>query len=435
MLTNTSSIVTTMRLLSMGLMIVYSTYAQSYTTVHNEAFYVPPANLSKYARGDIIRWEVEPDMDNTYFKKYGISYRVMYVSKGAAGQKIAVTAMVFIPIDSNGNQVKKKLDAVVWAHGTMGVGDNCAPSKWPQLYPVYGDWYYGNTTPASLIIQNGLAAIAPDYEGLGTPGVHPWLHNESAGNTAIDAVRAYRKLGNKAGYNTTKNWAVWGHSQGSMVARAANVLANKTAPELKFVGSVEVAGVNNVNLSASLVEQIATTTVGGYPYIGYGAQAVRSLHPQFAEENFLGSLFLQEIEVAPSVFAPLFELSADLCWDDWFYGLFDQFGFNLPMDQVLNTNFASDPIVKDWFDAMGFGGFGYNDNTLSNASGPAFMIFGETDDLFTAEFRTAYLKDLDEVGAIQYTTLIIPGANHDQALEYGEQDAINWLRKRFAAPN
>lgn len=429
-----SNIVTKLRFLSIGLMVAYSTYAQSYTTVDDEAFYVPPAKLSQYARGDIIRWEVESDMDSSYFKKYGISYRVMYVSKGAAGQKIAVTAMVFIPINSNGNQVKKNLDAVVWAHGTMGVGDNCAPSKWPLLYPVYDNWD-GNTRPPSLILQNGFAAIAPDYEGLGTPGVHPWLHQESAGNTIIDAVRAYRKLGNKAGYNTTKNWGVWGHSLGSMAARAANVLANKTAPELKFVGSVEVAGVNNVNLSASLVEQIATTTFGGYPYIGYGAQAVRALHPQFAEENFLGSLFLQEIEAAPSVFVPLFELSADLCWDDWFYGLFDQFGFNLPMDQVINADFASDPIVKDWFEAMGFGGFGYNDNTLSNASGPAFMIFGEADDLFTAEFRTAYFKDLNAVGAIKYSTLVIPGANHDQANEYGSPNAIDWLRKQFAASN
>jgi pimeloyl-ACP methyl ester carboxylesterase len=433
MLTNKLiNLVTTLRFLSIGLMAAYSTYAQSYATVNNEAFYIPPANLSQYARGDLIRWEVEPDMDYAYFAKYAVAYRVMYASKGAAGQKIAATAMIFIPfIDGNGNPIdkNKKFDAIVWAHGTTGVGDNCAPSKWPMLYPVY-EWE-GYTRPASLIIKNGFAAIAPDYEGLGTPGVHPWLHQESAGNTIIDAVRAYQKLGTKVGYKITKNWGVWGHSQGSMAARAANVLAKKTAPELKFVGSVEVAGVNNVNLSGDLIEQVATTTFGGYPYVGYGAQAIRSLNPQFVEENLLGPLYLQEIEVQPSVFVPLFELAAETCWDDWFYGSFGMFGFNPPADEVRNANFASDPVVKDWLKAMGFGGFGYNDNTLSNASGPALMIFGEIDDLFTAEMRAAYLEDLDAAGALEYSTMVIPEAGHDQSLQYSEQDAIDWLREQF----
>ncbi|KOR33342.1 hypothetical protein TI05_01545, partial [Achromatium sp. WMS3] len=171
------------------------------------------------------------------------------------------------------------------------------------------------------ILENGYAAVAPDYEGLGTPGLHPWLHHESAGNTIIDGIRAYRNLATAVGsFTTTDRWGVWGHSQGAMAARAANVLANDTAPELTFVGSVEVAGINNVNITEEFLENTLArkTLVGRYkgpfrlfPFWGYGAMSILALNPTtFDVTTLLGPVFLQEVEVAPNVSVPLYQLAA-----------------------------------------------------------------------------------------------------------------------------
>jgi dienelactone hydrolase len=400
-------------------------YAQAYLPVGSEAFYVPPADLSGYERGDIIRWETEPGMDAS-LTQYGTPYRIMYVSKGASGQKIAVTGMVFIPVKDKG-----PLDAVVWAHGTVGLGDNCAPSKWPLLYPVYNWPNY--SLPTKRILKEGYAAIAVDYEGLGTPGLHPWMHAESAGNTIVDSVRAYSNLAAEVGYQTTHRWGVWGHSQGALAARAANVLANQAAPDLAFVGSVEVSGFNNANVSADFVENAVTRALGAFPYLGYSAHAIRSLYPGFEVTNLLGPLFLEEVEVQPGVAVPLFELAGELCYEDWFFGLIDMVGLDLPADVIRNPDYLSDPVAQEWIADIAFGGFGLDDHTLVPASGPAYIITGESDDLYPPSMQAAYLEDLSLTGALEYDTLVAPKSNHDEALEKRESQAINWLRAQFGA--
>lgn len=405
--------------------LVPAAYAEEdYLPVADEAFYVPPTDLSGYERGDLIRWETEPDMDASLTER-GTPYRVMYVTKGSSGEKIAATGMVFIPIKN-----KKPLDAVVWAHGTVGVGDSCAPSKWPLLYPTYRWPTYG--IPTREILNEGFAAIAPDYEGLGTPGLaHPWMNAESAGNAIIDSVRAYRNLAAKADYEITNRWGVWGHSQGAFAARAANILANQVAPELSFVGSVEVSGIDNADISNEFVENVAVTALGAFPYLGYAAHGVRALYPEFEPKNFLGPLFLQEVEIEPGVSVPLFELAGELCYEDWIFGLLDMVGFDLPDDVIRNPNYVSDPATQKWVTDIAFGGFGIDDYTLESASGPAYIIVGELDDLFSPSMKKAYLKGLDLTDGIKYQIVAVPDSGHDVVLEETVKDTLKWLSKRF----
>ncbi len=35
-----------------------------------------------------------------------------------------------------------------------------------------------------------MSVVAPDYEGLGTPGIHPYLNLSSAAKSALSAVQA-----------------------------------------------------------------------------------------------------------------------------------------------------------------------------------------------------------------------------------------------------
>ena len=53
-----------------------------------------------------------------------------------------------------------------------------------------------------------------DYEGLSTPGPHPYLNGEAVADDVVDAVRASRQLG----VPTTGRWVVAGFSQGGHAA-------------------------------------------------------------------------------------------------------------------------------------------------------------------------------------------------------------------------
>lgn len=123
------------------------------------------------------------------------------------GGETEANALLFIP---QGTAPEGGWPVVVWAHGTTGVADGCAPSR---DYDQYEDKEY----PAALLAQ-GFAVLAPDYEGLGAPGVHPYLSLDSQGRSVIAAVQAAHR---QTQHSLSTVWAVVGHSQGGFAALAA----------------------------------------------------------------------------------------------------------------------------------------------------------------------------------------------------------------------
>ena len=92
------------------------------------------------------------------------SIKVMtYNMTNVQGKTANATAMVLFP---KAPQPKDGYRVVVWEHGTVGVGDGCAPSK-NAINPRF-------KILAENLLAAGYVIIAPDYEGLGTPGVHPY---------------------------------------------------------------------------------------------------------------------------------------------------------------------------------------------------------------------------------------------------------------------
>lgn len=102
-----------------------------------------------------------------------------YQMPNVAGKSAEATAMVIFP-----KSVKPKngWPVVVWTHGTVGVGDACAPSN-----NSINDNF---AVLANSLLKAGYVVIAPDYEGLGTPGIHPYLNLKSEANSVIYAVHA-----------------------------------------------------------------------------------------------------------------------------------------------------------------------------------------------------------------------------------------------------
>ena len=153
-----------------------------------------------------------------------------YKMLGVNGKEVQATSLVFTPktpVPKDGWPI------VIWAHGTTGVADICAPSSLALGSDV--------KNMISKFLAEGYVVVAPDYEGLGSAGDHPFLNVKSEAYSITDAVVAARNwLGTKA----SKQWVTVGHSQGGQAALGAAQYASRA--QLNYKGTVAVAPASNL---------------------------------------------------------------------------------------------------------------------------------------------------------------------------------------------
>jgi dipeptidyl aminopeptidase/acylaminoacyl peptidase len=191
------------------------TSASAVTTI--PAFYTVPAHIPSTA-GAIIKYQriSAPGVDAA------ATYRIMYVSKTVANKPVAVTGLIFVPFakaPAGGYPV------VSWGHGTDGMADVCAPSLQPS----------SAVPEINLLLQQGWVVTASDYQGLGTPGLLPYLVGEVAARNAVDIVRAAHNLKR---IHASTNYVVWGHSEGGQTAMFSLHIGAAYAPDLHLKGVV-----------------------------------------------------------------------------------------------------------------------------------------------------------------------------------------------------
>jgi pimeloyl-ACP methyl ester carboxylesterase len=170
---------------------------------------------------------------------------VLYSSRTPQGAKDTISGSVSVP---KGKPPKGGWPVITWAHGTTGVADICAPSR-DGLDPsaVTGETYINGDLNAWL--RAGYAVLRTDYEGLGTPGKHPYLIGTSEGRSVVDIVAAARQLDP----NISKRYLIAGHSQGGHAALFAAGLANSWQPKLKLRGTVAFAPASHILDQAALL--------------------------------------------------------------------------------------------------------------------------------------------------------------------------------------
>lgn len=152
--------------------------------------------------------------------------RVRYTSTGFDGRPTTVSGAVFVPA---GKAPRHGWPVISWAHGTVGVADACAPSSVPRT--ARDTAYLGGWLAA------GYAVVSTDYEGLGTPGPHPYLNGRSEAFGTIDIVRAARQADRTLG----RRWLAVGQSQGGQAVLFAGPIARWYAPELDLRGTIATA--------------------------------------------------------------------------------------------------------------------------------------------------------------------------------------------------
>jgi len=172
-----------------------------------------------------------------------------YKMLGQSGQEVQATSLVFTP---NTPPPTGGWPIVVWAHGTTGVADACAPSK-AALADSTKDLI-------SKLLAAGYVVVAPDYEGLGTAGIHPFLNVKSEAFSITDAVVATRNYLSQRNLLTSTKWLTVGHSQGGHAALSAAQYASRA--QLDYKGTVAVAPASNLGFILVAGEQaVANATI------------------------------------------------------------------------------------------------------------------------------------------------------------------------------
>jgi alpha-beta hydrolase superfamily lysophospholipase len=182
--------------------------------------------------------------------------RVQYLSTDVRGTLVPTTGLVLTP------RTGKVRKVVVWAHGTTGLADQCAPSANEAVF-----WSEARLAVAELL-RRGWTVAAPDYPGLGTALPHPYLVGLSEARSIIDSVKAARNLDS----SLLTAYAIDGHSQGGQGGLFANQIAPSYDGNLVLKGTAAIAPASNVDV---LAPDIPGTPGQGYLVMGlYGLNAV-----------------------------------------------------------------------------------------------------------------------------------------------------------------
>ena len=203
-------------------LVIYLTVIAIQNKLHQDKlapFYDTTGLQTEGALGELMRYE---PLGVTVAGGQG--YRVLYRTQKADGTNTFSSGMVFVPETS-----AESRPVLAWAHGTMGFGAQCAPTRTED--PADLSWL-------SDALAQGWIVTATDYAGFGTPGVQEYLVGDSEAHDVINSVRAARNLKEAKASN---QYAVYGHSQGGNSALFTASLSSTYAPELDLQATVASA--------------------------------------------------------------------------------------------------------------------------------------------------------------------------------------------------
>jgi pimeloyl-ACP methyl ester carboxylesterase len=207
----------------------------------------------------------------------GTALRILYRTQRADGSMAFSSGMVFIPDGTAPNP----RPVVAWAHGTVGLGAQCAPSR--SARPVT------DIAWVSSMLARGWVVTATDYAGLGTPGTSGYLVGNDESNDVLNSVRALKYI--PAAHAGT-SFAVWGHSQGGHSALFTAARAKSYAPELHLVGTVasapsaELVALLNQTYNSTISWVIGPEVLTSWP-ANYQGLPVRSVLSGAGYDNYM----------------------------------------------------------------------------------------------------------------------------------------------------
>jgi pimeloyl-ACP methyl ester carboxylesterase len=347
-----------------------------------DAFYLPPVPLPLGAPGDVIR--ATPIAAPPGAR----AWRVLSHTRALTGEERALSSIVVAP---DGRAPKRGRVVVSWAHGTTGLADECAPSKAANAARQL-PW-------VDELVRAGYVVAATDYQGLGTPGVHPYLVGESEGRAVLDAARAARHLPTGAG----KRVLVAGHSQGGHAALFAGEIAHEYAPELRVLGVAAGAPVSDPGRFLDLTAESPTTA--GFVLMGVSGYLIA--YPELAR--------------MPNVLSSNLVLRADLATSECADVVLGAFA-----NDDVHTLFAQDlRAVPEWQQRL-------NENTAGrrSAGAPVLVWQGRDDNLTPDSMNVEYFHAACAHGStVAYKAY--DGADHASVFGAAHDDVLAFFAARI----
>jgi pimeloyl-ACP methyl ester carboxylesterase len=334
------------------------------------------------------------------------AFSITFTSKDYDGTPVAIHAQVFVP------SVKEpaQLPVYVFASGTTGIGDLCAPSLEQPTKRRWG-WYRENMLAYA---SRGYLVIFPDYTGFNDASrPQRYFSKKAEGYMLLDAIRAMFNFFNQRevtelAVRPARAVFVGGYSQGGHAAFAAADLHAEYAPEVPLTGVITYGGTTDVE--ALLREGAAYGPLVLYYYMMmYGQGQVNPA--DFLLPQWLPTFESDASTMSVDVFQHHFGFDASRLYTPKFLTALKQ-------GTLAATFPALSQLLAD--NRTGYGGHKL----------PALVIQGGDDFIVTTKTQTQFVTHLQELGSeVQYR--ILPHVTHRDTRAAGFAASVSWMQARL----
>jgi pimeloyl-ACP methyl ester carboxylesterase len=355
-----------------------STVAADLPVLPPESFYASGGPVEPGPIGEILdRVELQaPDGA----RKWAVIYR----STALDGTPVGVSGLIVAPDEPLPAGAPRRSVLSV-AHGTSGLADACAPSRGPSD---------GLVTSAMPLLGQGFVLAVTDYEGLGTPGPHPYIVGRSAGRSVLDAAVAVGTMPETGAGATT---VLIGGSQGGHAVLWAADMAATEAPGLGVIGAVAFAPAGDLEAIAGF-DRSAESGPDAWSSVIALVSAWNQVY-----DLPLDVLTSEALAVAPSLAT---ECSVDVT--------------SPPVLVDLRTR-------PDWLARL-------RENTPASVRTdvPVLIIQGDADQVVPIETTRSLVARMCAVGDV-VDLRVIPGADHSGSVSATSVlAAVSWVGERLA---
>lgn len=327
------------------------------------------------------------------------AYRVTYLSTGVKNRPTVVSGSVFIPSATyRGADAANGRPVIGWAHDTTGVADPCAPSR--------GGNPAGSQAEIGAWLAKGYVVAETDYQGMGTPGSHPFLIGRSEAHGVVDIVRATHQL---RGVHVSRKWLAAGHSQGGQAALFVSSMADTYGKGLDFRGSAVTAPISQWRMIVDQVKPFQPLAPGN-PFLPLILSGVDSVQPKLIDEKSV---------LTPQGLALYRKARVNMCYH--------------PLKEIMSakpgTDFyhLDDATTKKLLGALET----YAEIPVAKYSKPVYVAQGTADTTVFPPATQTTARELAKAGT-DVTFKYYPGATHGTVQEAATPAILAWAEKQLA---